>query len=334
MLAGFPFAPEKYRMTNYKHELHDFSSTGKERPWAEKKNKSLLVSDSFQRLGKFKRSVKIRECGTFLEFKQYADNTLKLHLANFCKARLCPMCAWRRSLKIYGQLSQIIQQVQKMGNYDFLFMTLTVKNCGECELYDVIDEMLKGYAKLFKKPVIKKAFLGAYRALEVTHNVDEKSKSYDTFHPHFHIILAVNKSYFDSRDYLSTSALSDIWKSCIKADYSPIVDIRKIKTDNFKGIEHAVAETAKYTVKDADYILEQPEMMDKTIWVLDDALSGRRLVSYRGIFKQAAEILKLDDAIDGDLIHVGDENGIDEAYKIVRYCWNKDWLNYFLTGGE
>ena len=123
---------------NY-HTLRDFSSTGKERPWQEKKSKSLLVSESYKRLGYDKRSSKIHECGSFLEFKQFADNSLKLHLANFCKARLCPMCAWRRSLKIYGQLSQIIEQITKMGKYRFLFLTLTVENCNECELKDTIS---------------------------------------------------------------------------------------------------------------------------------------------------------------------------------------------------
>ena len=330
-----PFAPLDICMNKTYHELHDFSSTGKERPWQEKKNKSLIVSESFKRLGNLKRASKIHECGTFLEFKQFSDKTLKLHLANFCKARLCPMCAWRRSLKIYGQLSQIIEQVQKMGDYAFLFLTLTVRNCGECELKETIDDMLKGYDRFFKKPAIKKVILGAYRALEVTHNTDEKSKSFDTFHPHFHIILAVKKSYFKSKDYLSSSQISELWQSCIKADYSPIVDIRRITEDKFKGIEHAVAETAKYTVKDDDYIIQEDEnLMDKTIFVLDDALRGRRLISFRGIFKEAAEILKLDDAIDGDLVHVGDDPERDNAYKIVKYCWNKDWLNYFLTGGD
>ena len=310
--------------------LQDFSSTGKKRPWSDKKYKSLLVADSFQRLGKDNRSIKIRGCGNFLEFKQFADNTLKLHLANFCKARLCPMCAWRRSLKIYGQLSQIMEQVRKMGDFDFLLLTLTVQNCGECELSETISAMIKAYDKLFKRSIVKKVFVGAYRALEVTHNAET-----DSFHPHFHIILAVHKYYFTSRDYIKTEDISALWRDSMGLDYNPVVDIRKIKADSSKGIEHAVAETAKYTVKDSDYIIaEDTNLMDKIIFVLDEALSGRRLISYRGIFKQAAEILKLDDAIDGDLIHTGDEAETEEAYKIVRYCWNVDWLNYFLTGGD
>lgn len=321
-------------MSKTYHELHDFSSTGKERPWKDKKNKSLLVSESFKRLGNFKRSSKIHECGSFLEFKQYSDNTLKLHLANFCKARLCPLCAWRRSLKIYGQLSQIMAEVQKMGDYAFLFLTLTVKNCGECELNDTINAMLKAYDKLFKRKKIERIICGAYRALEITHNTDDKSIAFDTFHPHFHIILAVKKSYFKSRDYLNTEEIVKLWQECLGVEYAPVVDIRRIKEDKFKGIEHAVAETAKYTVKDDDYICEDTNLMDKTIFVLDDALRNRRLISYRGIFKDAAEKLKLDDAIDGDLVHTGDDAELNEAYKIVRYCWNKDWLNYFLTGGD
>lgn len=326
--------PEDITLNHKYHILHDISSSGRERPWQEKKNKSLLVADSFKRLGAEKRYSKIHECGSFLEFKKYSDDTLRLHLANFCKARLCPMCAWRRSLKIYGQLSQIVSEIRKTGEYSFLFLTLTVKNCGECDLPATITAMMKAYSKMFKKPVIKKAFCGAFRSLEVTHNTDEKSVYFDTYHPHFHIILAVKKSYFKSRDYLKTEEINNIWKECLGVDYLPVCDLRKIKEDKFGGIDKAVAETAKYTLKDADYICPDTDFMDKSIFVLDDALAYRRLISYRGVFKDIAEKLKLDDAIDGDLVHVGDDAADQEACKIVRYCWRTDWLNYFLTGGD
>ena len=74
----------------------------------ENKKKSLLLSESYKRLGLEKKSFRVSECGTFLEFKKFVDGSLKLNGANFCKVRLCPMCSWRRSLKIFSQVSEIM----------------------------------------------------------------------------------------------------------------------------------------------------------------------------------------------------------------------------------
>ena len=43
---------------------------------------------------------------------------------------------------------------------------------------------------------VKSIVKGYIRKLEVTYNSDMSSKSYDTYHPHFHVVIAVNKSYF------------------------------------------------------------------------------------------------------------------------------------------
>ena len=43
---------------------------------------------------------------------------------------------------------------------------------------------------------VKNVVIGYFRGLEVTHNLDKNSNDYDTYHPHFNIILMVNKSYF------------------------------------------------------------------------------------------------------------------------------------------
>ncbi|ELC8464112.1 protein rep (plasmid) [Clostridium perfringens] len=43
---------------------------------------------------------------------------------------------------------------------------------------------------------VKNVVIGYFRGLEVTNNLDKNSNDYDTYHPHFNIILMVNKSYF------------------------------------------------------------------------------------------------------------------------------------------
>lgn len=49
---------------------------------------------------------------------------------------------------------------------------------------------------------IKKYILGAFRVLEVTHNLDLNSEFFNTFYPCLHCILMVDKGYF-SKCYIS-----------------------------------------------------------------------------------------------------------------------------------
>ena len=56
-------------------------------------------------------------CGDSLAFRRgiSQDGELaeisRLHSANFCKDRLCPMCQWRRSRKMYAQMLQVRVEV-------------------------------------------------------------------------------------------------------------------------------------------------------------------------------------------------------------------------------
>ncbi len=315
-------------LSNY-HTLEDISITGRKRPWNEKKQKSLQISDSYARLGNDKKALRIRGCGTYLEFHRItSDNSLKLFHANFCKNRLCPMCNWRRSLKIFSQVSQIMDKAIAEKEYSFLFLTLTVRNMGECELSEGISSLLKGFTALLRRKRVKKAVKGSFRALEVTYN-----KKQDTFHPHIHAILMVDKSYLKKSDYIKQSEWTELWKDCLKLEYQPIVHIEKLGKDG--NVKKAVAESAKYTIKDNDLVVDykqkRPEgttledlqmLQDKLVYVFDEALSGRRLISYSGKMKQIYKDLKLDDAVDGDLIHTDQEQlRTDVEYMVEVYGW-------------
>lgn len=316
------------------HILSDKSSNGtKEQPWQEKKVKAQLIAQSFERLGNDIKANRLRECGTFLEFKRFiVDNSMKLNNANFCKVRLCPLCTWRRSLKIFGQVSKVMNEATKDKEHKFLFLTLTVRNCKGEELPEVLDMMMNGYKYIFERTKVKNNILGSFRALEITHNTNKYSKSFDTYHPHFHCILMVNRSYFNSRsdNYISQKEWAEMWQQSIKTDYEPIVHIQKISNSKY-NIEKAVAETAKYSVKDSDLLNADNELQDRAISYLDKALVNRRLVSFRGEFAKIQKKLKLDDAIDGDLINCDgsdDELRQDLDFVIERYRWHVGYKQY------
>nr|AAD33672.1 Rep protein [Clostridium beijerinckii] len=331
--------------------LSDKDKKDKERPWVSKKVKSDLLADSYERLKMFKKSEKVRDCGSFLEFRRFHDQSLKLNYANFCKDRLCPMCGWRRSLKIFGQTSQIMDKVTADKNYKFIFLTLTIRNVKGDDLSDTIDHMFKTWHLFIKRKKIKDSVLGWFRALEVTHDVDQlitplsysirkktlkklglnvgdPNPTFNTYHPHFHCIMMVPSRYYKEKElYIKQSDFSTMWKEVLKIDYEPIVHVEKFKGDTDYEVKKGVAESTKYTVKDNDYLLEDDELMtDSTVNILSNALFRRRLVALGGEFKKIAKELKLDDCLDGDLVHTDQLDRYDP--------YDKDHVIDALTGGN
>jgi len=312
--------------------LRDKDKKGKERPWKEKKVKTLALAESYERLG-MKKAYRVKDCGSFLEFKRFTDGTFKLNGANFCKVRLCPMCSWRRELKIFAQTSKVMDKALEIKEYRFIFLTLTCRNVDGEELSSTLDKLFHAFKKLSERKIVKKSIVGWFRALEVTHNLDKASKDYDTYHPHFHIILMVNKSYFNMPElYISQEKWTSLWKESLQADYTPIVDVRAFKTRTKKQISKSLAETAKYTVKDNDYLVsDDEEMTDSAVMVLDSALANRRLVAYGGELKKIHKSLNLDDVEDGDLINTCNDEEIREDidYVLEHYRWHIGYKQYY-----
>lgn len=304
--------------------LQDKSSSGRERPWREKKMKNQLLAFAYDEINKAKAS-RLRECADWLEFSVDENGEKKLSNANFCKVRLCPICTWRRGLKIFAHTKAIMDEMKKDKDYSYIFLTLTVRNCKGENLQSLIDTMFKAWDKFIKRKAVGLTVKGWYRGLEITHNVNPLSKSYDTYHPHFHCVFAVNKNYFNNKEYIKQAEWTDLWQQSLKTDYKPRVDVRKVKGDTAK----AVSEVAKYAVKDADYII--PEDWDLTIEavrLLDSVLHARRLVAYGGKFKELHNRLNLDDEVDGDLIHTELQEEKGEPIQRIYYSWNVGYNQY------
>src|SRR5699024_5228410 len=291
------------------------TKNGKDTDWRGKKINTLELSSSYKRIGYNEKSLRVGECGNYLEFRLAASDTLKLTRANFCKVRLCPMCSWRRSLKIFGQVSRVMDHVEENHNYKYIFLTLTVKNCYSEELKDTMNIMTESYNKMNQRKAFKIAIKGYFRSLEVTYDKDDV-----TYHPHFHMILAVNDSYFkDTRIYLTQKNWTNLWKESLKVDYTPIVDVRKLRENNGKE----VAEVAKYTVKSEDFLIRDEKgnikenLTDEVVKTLDNALHRKRLTSFGFIFKDIHKKLNLDDAEDGDLTNTDNEELREDLTNII-----------------
>lgn len=268
------------------------------------------------------RAYRVLDCGSFLEFRVSKDSA-KLQHANFCRDRLCPMCNWRRSMKIFHQVSQVMDVIQ--NDYEFLSLTLTVKNCDAKDLPKTVQVLFDGWRYLYhKNREFRTVVCGTFRSLEVTRNPVTGQ-----YHPHLHCILAVKKSYF-KKGYLTQKRFTELWKKACDLNYNPIVHVQKVYGRDSSGnkvqkgfdVKAAVCEATKYAVKGSDYLV--PEDMDLTASVvrsLLDALSGRRLCGWTGIFAKTRKDLNLDDCENGDLVHTDDSIRDDVEGLIVRYRW-------------
>ena len=332
--------------------LSDTDNRGKERDWKGKKQRSTLMAKHYEMVEDLKKkSERMFDCGNYLVFKK-KDGRLKLYQAYFCKARLCPMCNWRLSLKIAFQNKKIIQTVNEREKVKWIFLTLTVKNVEGHELKNTMDQMTKAWNNFSRYAKFKKSVKGYFRAMEVTRNRKYKSKSYGTYHPHFHVLMAVPNSFFQGKYYIKQSEWADMWQKAMKLDYTPIVHVERVKakqdSTNFVEVEKevqkaiaeekAIFEVSKYPVKDSDIIKGDkvtPANIE-TVVHLDKALAYKRLISYGGILKEIHKELNLSDSEDGDLIHIDDDES-DEiangATDVMAY-WHIGLKNYVIRQGE
>ncbi|WP_336664033.1 protein rep, partial [Kurthia gibsonii] len=105
---------------------------------------------------------------------------------------------------------------------------------------------------------------------------------------------------------------------------------KKNKNKDMTAIEAAVQETAKYSVKDADYLTGNLKNDLEVVKDLEEGLYRKRMVAYGGLLKEIHKELNLDDIEEGDLVRVDDESEDDEkAYSVVAQ-WNWKLKNYYI----
>lgn len=338
--------------------LVDTSASGRKRPWNEKAKGKERIAHAFDMLGLHYRADKILGCGAWLKFLKCSvspmEHPKKLVSARFCKDKFCDMCNWRRSLKYIQQMDRLLTAVnERQKGLGWVFLTLTVRNVfcraegypETNELKEKLDDMFEAWNLFAKDRQFKKRVVGWIRALEVTVNNDRNSEWYGSYHPHFHVLLAVDKKryfgkhadlYFDQGDWV------ELWKRCAKLDYDPVVDVRNVKkvrsfeemsevsAEKLDKIKSPVLEVAKYPLKMAEVFKDAKYQrlrngkkrvvklwdtddytMKKRLWDLQIALHRRRMLGFGGLIKQVRKELNQQDleAKNADLIY--NEEGHD-----------------------
>ncbi|HAR6925526.1 protein rep [Staphylococcus haemolyticus] len=277
--------------------------------YTEKKQRNQVFQKFIKRHVKEGQMDLIKGCNTFLSF--VADKTLekqKLHKSNLCKNRFCPMCAWRKARKDALGLSLMMQYIKQSEDKQFIFLTLTTPNVTSEHLESEIKDYNKAFKKMMERKKVKSITKGYVRKLEITYN-----KKRDDYNPHFHVLIAVNKSYFtDKRYYISQKEWLNLWRDVTGNDEITQVHVQKIKQNNNKELY----EMAKYSGKDSDYLINQ-----KVFDTFYKSLKGKQILVYSGLFKEARKKLK-----NGNLDYLKEVDPTEYIYQIF-YHWNqKEYL--------
>ncbi|MDU6220318.1 MAG: protein rep [Pseudomonas aeruginosa] len=274
--------------------------------YTEKKQRNQVFQKFIRRHVKEGQMDLIKNCNTFLSF--VTDKTLekkKLYKANPCKNRFCPICAWRKARKDALGLSLMMQYIKQKEDKQFIFLTLTTPNVTAEHLESEIKAYNHSFQKMFKRKKVISATKGYVRKLEITYN-----KERDDYNPHFHVLIAVNKSYFtDKRYYISQKEWLELWRDVTGISEITQVQVQKIRQNNNKELY----EMAKYSGKDSDYLINQ-----KVFDAFYKSLKGKQVLVYSGLFKDAKKKLK-----NGDLDYLKEIDPTEYVYQIF-YMWNKN----------
>jgi plasmid rolling circle replication initiator protein Rep len=282
-----------------------------------------------------------RECGTFNLYVSTADKEKKKMVGgNHCKNRFCPICAWRKARKDAMALSVTMEAMHVEHDVKYLFLTLTTPNVRADEVKSEIEMMNKAFSNLFKRRNVKKVIQGYARKLEMTYDsnplittplfekkqsyyerqglkVGDENPTYDTYNPHFHVVLAVKKSYFnDSRNYIKRDEWLEMWREATGDNTITQVHIERIKE---KQTGNAVAEISKYAAKSNEMGVSA-EVFD----IFYKALKGKQVIAFSGLFKEYMKLFK-----EGALKKYMMEDANEYFYKIMAN-WKANQSDFVL----
>ena len=314
--------------------LHDVSLSGRVRPWRRHKLESELLAEAYSTAADrwpgpeavqwARRADTVQTCGTHPIFERHASPEgpyMTLKSANFCRDRLCPLCQWRRSLKLGAQCRAVVAEADRRkiardrAAWRWVMLTLTQRNVDGPDLGTEIDRIHAAVRVLTKSPRWRAAVRGWLRVTEVTRNNDYNSPNYGTYHPHLHILIAVPRRYFRGADYIPAAEWRAMWRTYMHLDYDPDIDVRVV------------------TAKPGSYLIASD--LDATVdavATLATALRGRRLCAWGGVCKEAAQALHLDSLETGDLVHIDEDAtgdpAADAVSQYVAYHWALGIRNY------
>ena len=260
---------------------------------------------------------RILGCGNFVESVSTTDLSKgKVVRAMRCKNRFCPICLATTSRKRGYILGIVLQALKERLNYDFLFLTLTVPNVNGNQLLEELQKQYKAIKRFVQRKEFKKISKGYIRKTEITYN--EKR---DDYHPHIHLLIAVDSNYFTRENYVNQKVWLKIWRECKKNKSITQVHITKADSSSYR-------ELAKYEAKDLEYLNYGEKVFD----VFYKALAGRKTMTYNGCFQEHKKLFEtgyFDDYIEKDdnYYELTSFHSYENQFKKYKYLKTREMTN-------
>ena len=256
------------------------------------------------------RIDRVKSCSNY--FTAVADRTLqksKIVKAIRCRDKFCPVCQKIKSTKNALAIEAMYNYLKDTTKLNYLFITLTAPNIKGNELNKELLSYSKSFERMLKTKKLLKINKGYIAKLEITYNFEE-----DTYHPHYHILMAVPSYYFKNPDYyLKQNEWLEIWQKAKRDKNITQVDVRKVQNKNIDGISSEVLELAKYMAKSADYF----NSLDVFETYYNET-HKKRFMRYGGLFKESLKEFKK-----GNLNKYINANAID-WYFIIKYSYHSE----------
>lgn len=232
---------------------------------------------------------------------------------NSCRNRFCAICNWRAARKRYCYTYRAMKQLESQGKYAYLFLTMTIQNCQDWELKQTINNIMEAVNRMQSTKTWRKRVKGYIRQTEVTYN-DKK----DSYHPHLHYIVAVPRDYFtDPELYLQTWQWRELWEKAMRLDYYCQYKIEAIQAWDERTIIGQVCEISKYQIKLSSVVEKEQSF---PVQIIADAIRGRRMVAYGGIYAEINKHLK---QIDKD--------NVEDVIDGMHYIWDEEKADYVMA---
>lgn len=257
-----------------------------------------------------------------------------------CGLRTCPICAKITANRNERRITKTLQEAEAKkvsrdgAGYKLLGVTYTVPNCTGDKLRAELQNIGRAMRSILRnKNQVTAITKGYVYSLEVTRN--HKTGLY---HPHVHIVLAVNARYGKGKEYLTKAEWAEIWakyshrETAESAQYVRVVKnihqavkyVTKMTHDNLTG-EDTESEDAAAAADNATWTGDREYDADTLYWI-ETACKGLQLTGTGGVLKTnlsdtATEVTQEDvDALEDEGKHVymlQDWERIKSAYAIT-----------------
>ena len=187
---------------------------------------------------------RIAACGHSLTYEWRKDAgkwSRRLRSARLSRVRTCPICMWRRSLRLQTDIEARLASIAvSHPTLRPIMLTLTVRNCALEDLRQTVRDITAGWSRLTRR-VSMRPVKGWLRSVEITPGKRGPGEA----HPHVHCLLLVDETWTEAhfeRDFWVKE-----WAEACRLNYLPIIDVRPITSSG------GIVEVLKYCVKAGGY---------------------------------------------------------------------------------